>query len=688
MNFHNNNSESGNNHYFLNGSDQMSTTLRQTDWSQHVLGVPENWSISLRNAVAMVLSSKFPMILWWGSELIQFHNDASVPRLSGIGKMQEAGKPADDNWSGTWHLTGPVIQKVMQSGEAVNFQDQPVSFTEGENEKEAQFFCFSYSPLFGDTGKVEGVLGICADISAAKQSEQQIRSLVDSAPFPIGVYEGRNMRIAMANQAIIDVWGKGSDIIGKTYFDALPELENQDIYPRLLEVYSEGRPFNARNQRVDLMVQGNLQPFYFNYSFTPLFNQEGQVYGVLNTAADVTDLNLAKIKVEQTQQDFKNLILQAPVCMCLLLGPSHTVEVANDCMINLWGKEERDVMNRPIFEALPDAKEQGLEALLDHVYKTGETFTANEMPVHLIRFGNPDIVYQNFIYEPYRDASGEILGVIAISNDVTKQVLAMRRIEEIVQQRTQQLESANESLSRSNSQLAEFAYIASHDLQEPLRKISIFSQMLESKVGGSLDAKSQGQLKKIKESSERMQALVKDVLAYSQLNNAGGEIASVDLNKIVEGILSDMELLIEQKEAVIAVGRLPIVPGQTLQLTQLLSNLIGNSLKFHRPGSVPQISVEAFEVPDQEKTVLSLDAAVDFVKIVVSDKGIGFKEEQADKIFELFQRLHSKTEFEGTGIGLSICMKIVENHHGLITAQGSSENGARFNIYLPLKRTQ
>lgn len=808
-------------YYFLANESEMSRAVRNVDWSAHILGSPENWSISLRNTLGMVLESKFPMLFWWGGEMIQFCNDACLPILSGIGKIPGIGKRAEEVWSHTWHLTGPIIQKVMQSRKALYFEDEQLGVD--MSGKENHFYSFSYSPVFGDSGEVAGVLGVCTDTSERviskkrieqsdkrfeilieqaaigiivldgtdavvsivnkaclnlvgcsydtlihkplfevlpesepffksiidkvrtsgepyylneypyykvddaggsepaflnlvyqahqapgstnagvmvlcsevsdlvvsqrklKHSEQQVRALVAAAPFPIGVYQGAEMRITMANQAIIDLWDKGNDIVGKTYFEVLPELENQDIYPKLLAVFQEGRPYDACNQRVDLKVHGQLRTFYFNYSFTPLFDHSGRVYGVLNTAADVTDLNLAKIYVEQTQQNFRNLILQAPVCMCLLLGPSHVVEVANEFMINLWGKNESEVMNKPIFDALPDARQQGLEELLDHVFKTGETYTANEMPVHLIRFGIPDVVYQNFIYEPYRDGSGQILGVIAISNNVTQQVLALRRIEEIVNLRTEELESANENLRRSNSELAQFAYIASHDLQEPLRKISVFSQMLDERAGPSLDEKSRGQLRKITDSSRRMQALVRDVLAYSQLSNDEWDFVSVDLNEIVQAILSDMELLIEQKSAHVSLGELPIVPGHPLQLTQLLSNLIGNSLKFHRPDAPPVLTIEAFQVSDKDNEVLGLNPDINYVNIMVSDQGVGFNEEQAEKIFGLFQRLHTKSEFEGTGIGLSICAKIVENHKGLINARGSSHKGAKFNIYLPLR---
>ncbi|MFB0497205.1 PAS domain S-box-containing protein [Mucilaginibacter sp. OAE612] len=261
-------------------------------------------------------------------------------------------------------------------------------------------------------------------------SEHRLRSVVASAPFPIGVYTGREMRIELANQSIMDVWGKGNDVSGKTYAEVLPELAGTGIYEQLDGVFTTGVPFHTRAQRVDLVVDGRLQPFYFNYSFTPLFDQQGRIYGVMNTAAEVTDMVLARQQVEQSERNLHNMILQAPVAMCIMLGPEHVISVANPLIIELWGKPEAGVMNKPIFEALPDARGQGLEQVLADVYQNGETFRASEMPVHLLRKGRPETVYQNFVYEPYRNANGEVLGVIAITIDVTEQVLARLQSEE------------------------------------------------------------------------------------------------------------------------------------------------------------------------------------------------------------------------------------------------------------------
>lgn len=288
------------------------------------------------------------------------------------------------------------------------------------------------------------------------ENEHRTRSMIENAPFPIGVYVGREMRIEFANKAITDVWGKGEDVIGKLYSDILPELHNQAIFQQLDDVFTTGVPFKAENQRVDIVVNGVLSSFYFNYNFNALRDQAGKIYGVMNTAANITELVKAKLKADQSEQELYNVILQAPVAMCLLYGPDHVVTVANDLMISLWGKPVQQVMHRPIFEGLPDAKGQGLEKLIHDVYTTGIPFRTTEHPVSLLRNGITEDVYQNFVYQPYYDHEGTVVGVIATTIDVTDHVMSRKLLEksyEDQQEVGEELAASNEELAAVNEEL-------------------------------------------------------------------------------------------------------------------------------------------------------------------------------------------------------------------------------------------
>ncbi len=589
-----------------------------------------------------------------------------------------------------------LLDEVFNTGNTFSAQAVPINLPRN-NKIETVYLNFIYEALRESGDKITGIIAVGNDVTEqvlskqkieevvekVKHSEQEVRSIVESAPFPIGVYVGEKLNILLANKSIMDVWGKGYDVIGKSYIEILPELKGQNIVEQILSVLHTGVPFHAKNQRVDLDVDGQLKPFWFNYSFTPLFDGNRKVYGVMNTAADVTDLNLAKQSVEISEKNFRNVIIHAPVAMCLLKGPAHVVEIANEMMIHLWGKAYEKVMNKPIFEALPDARAQGLEKLLADVYNTGEAFHGTEIPVNLERNGKIDTVYQNFVYDPYRDSEGNVIGVLAISVDVTAQVEARHKIEEKVTERTKELAKANDSLKKSNAELAQFAYIASHDLQEPLRKIKTFAHLLHETSAKDLNEQSLRYLEKISNSTTRMNALIRDVLVYSQVIQDKNLMEKVDLNNVLRNVREDLELLIEQKQADIHISQLPIITAVPLQMTQLFGNLLGNALKFTRPNTKPVIHITSRLAADQEIEQMNLKSSYQYYKIEVRDNGIGFKTENAEQIFNIFQRLHNKTEYEGTGIGLALCKKIALNHQGEITAKESTVEGAVFQVYLP-----
>ena len=545
-------------------------------------------------------------------------------------------------------------------------------------------------PIRDEKGKITEWVGSNTDIEhkkisedALRKSEQRIRSFVESAPFPIGVYTGAEMRIELANKALIDVWGKGDNVIGKSYYEILPELDNQKIFDQLREVFTAGISFHVQNQRIDLLNGSKWNILYLNYSLLPLFNDEGEIYGVMSTAADVTDLNMAKQKIEENEKSFRNTILKAPVAMCILKGPDHVVELANERMIELWGKTTADVMNKPIFEGLPEARDQGFEELLAGVYNTGETSAAQAVPITLPRNGVLHTVYVNFVYEANREANNIISGILAVAVDVTAQVLARKKIEEIVSSRTIELATTNVSLQKSNEELAQFAYIASHDLQEPIRKISVFSQLLEENLG-DINERSKTYLDKIHKSSARMIALINDVLAYSELSGNNNIYSTVDLNETVAAIESDFELLIEEKTASLIYQNLPVLEAIPRQMSQLFSNLISNALKFSKADVLPVITISVKSISKKDISLYQVpNPGITYFNIEIRDNGIGFEEAHALRIFNIFQRLHDKASYTGTGIGLALCKKIVRNHHGEITASADVDGGAIFNIILP-----
>lgn len=245
------------------------------------------------------------------------------------------------------------------------------------------------------------------------------------------------------------------------------------------------------------------------------------------------------------------------------------------------------------------------------------------------------------------------------------------------------LEDKNDSLEKMNKELESFTYISSHDLQEPLRKIQTFVSILIEKESANLSDTAKNYLKRSQDSANRMQNLIRDLLAYSRLSVEVFPMESTDLAALVDEIKNDFEEEIRSKDAVIVVQGHPEAKVIVSQFRQLLINLISNSLKFSRPEVAPQITINNETAKGRDIAIEGIDAHADYVKITFSDNGIGFEPQYKDRIFKVFQRLHIDQQYKGTGIGLAIVKKIAENHHGFITADSAEGQGAIFTIYLP-----
>ncbi len=260
-----------------------------------------------------------------------------------------------------------------------------------------------------------------------------------------------------------------------------------------------------------------------------------------------------------------------------------------------------------------------------------------------------------------------------------------RELEIKVDQRTKELQTSVEELKQSNLQLDQFAHVASHDLQEPLRKITTFSKRLQEKHKEGLNPEIKNYLNKIEGSSLRMSTLIQDLLNYSRLLQHEKLFVQTDLNETLKNILSDYDLLIHEKNATIKFDELSVISAMPLQMNQLFYNLIGNALKFSKEGVLPEITINSHILSKKEIAKhQSLDQSVSYCEIIFKDNGIGFDQIYSDRIFTIFQRLHSKDAYVGTGIGLALSKKIVETHHGEIYGNSIENEGAEFHIILPL----
>ncbi|MES2574780.1 MAG: PAS domain S-box protein [Bacteroidota bacterium] len=1110
-----------------------------------------------------------------------------------------------------------IINRVYKTGEKFSANERPVQLPRNER-IETTYVNFVYEALKEADGTISGIVAIAIEVTAQvlsrskiEESEHKVRALVENAPFAIAVYTGEDMIVELANESIINIWGKGNDVIGKSFMDILPELSNQKVFEQIKNVYKTGQAFHTENVPLDLLVDGKWGTYYFNYGFTPLYDLKGTIYGVMNTGIDLTDLYLAKRKVEESEENLRSMVLQSPMGICVLdaetliteivndsfieiagkpyeeiagkyywdsfaevkpyyeealknvvdkgvpfyinevemvlirhgkeetiyvtfvyaplkntegkvkkvaiwvldntpqviarrtieeankrfrntvkqapvgitimRGPQHVIEMANEAYLKLVDREEATFVGRPLFDSLPEVKET-VSSLLDGVFNTGIPYHGNEVPVPIKRQGKEGIYYFDFLYHPLKEEDGKISGIIVTVTEVTEKVEARKKteqneqrlniiveaselgtwelnaktrelnyskryleiiggyheyhelsheqlikhvhpddiplrneafkealasgslyyearviwndqsihwveakgsvfydadnipetllgtarditelkkhqqeleeseqkfrllassmpqhiwtsdtegnlnyynesvysysgltpkqvneegwlqivhpddreenvkqwmnsiatgkdflfehrfrrhdgeyrwqlsratpqidengkiqmwvgtstdiqdqktftseLEKQVKERTKELSQINESLEKSeeryhlmveevqdyailylnhqgiienwnlgaqkikgykaeeiigkdfsifytesdkesglpqkllkmamkdgkavhegwrvrkngtlfwasvvitavhnkkkeligfskvthdlsekkkaddklklnrlelqqknmelekmNKELQSFAYISSHDLQEPLRKIQTFASQIMEKESQNLSDSGKDKFRRMQNAAQRMQALINDLLSYSRTNIQERKFEKTDLNKIIKEVKEDLRDELEQKNGVIENDEVcdeinvHIIP---FQFRQLLYNLISNSIKFSKPDTGLHIKIECGIANGEKLKNDQLSPKIEYCHISISDNGIGFEQEYGERIFEVFQRLHGKSEYVGTGIGLAIVKKIVENHQGFIVAKGEHNKGATFDIYIPV----
>lgn len=332
----------------------------------------------------------------------------------------------------------------------------------------------------------------------------------------------------------------------------------------------------------------------------------------------------------------------------------------NNKFCQIMGYNQEELTNISIFDVTHPDEIQGARKMIDELLKGNVQFFSRETQ-YLRKDGFS--VWVNVTISPVLSSSGDPLYFILFVEDITKR----REIEEMLQHLVRDLAEANQNLE-------DFTRTASHDLQEPLRKIVSFTDRLRTSMGNKMDNREEEYFHRLENSSIRMQKLIEDLLRYSKISSLAPEMEPVDLKDVVNEVLLDLEVSIERSKGVVEVKHLPKIEADNTQMRQLFQNLISNALKFHNKNEPPKIEVDSIYNDNG------------FWKIMIRDNGIGMKEEHIKRIFKPFERLHGSAEFPGTGIGLAICLKVVTRHHGKIIVKSSLGKGTLYIVELPEKQ--
>lgn len=465
----------------------------------------------------------------------------------------------------------------------------------------------------------------------------------------------------------------------KTFQVAEEETENKFIYDL---GNGEWKSLDLRSRLQDIITKNSS---FANFEVNHKFPNIGQRTMLLNARCisqerkksplillaieDITERKQAEIALQASEAKFRCMVdtAQEGIWLLDIFGNTNYV---NQRMADMLGFSREEMLGKSFYNFMDTAgyleaeyyferRKQGIKEQHDFCFRRND---GSELWA---------IVSTNSM----ENDKGELLGIMAMITDIN----ARKQAED-------ELKIFAAKLEQSNRELQDFAFVASHDLQEPLRKIQAFGDRLKTKYSAILTAEGVDYLERMQNAAKRMQTLISDLLAFSRVTTKAQPFAPVNLTQVLEEVLSDLEIHIHKVGAQIEAETLPTIDADAMQMRQLLQNLISNALKFHKPNTSPIIKINCQLLSSQQQSLYRNNSGGKLCQITVKDNGIGFDEKYTDRIFTVFQRLHGRNEYEGTGVGLAICRKIAERHNGTITAKSALGEGATFIITLPVKQ--
>ena len=677
---------------FLNDGGEMGRRMREKNWLDSAVGTPDVWPQNLRTAINLLLHSKFPMFVWWGKELTCFYNDPYL-KIAGEKHPLLLGSPGNVMWAEIWNDLAPLVDSVF-AGRSTWSEDQLLLINR-HGQTEETYFTFSYSPILNDEGNVDGLFCACIETTekvlasrTIAEREKNLRNTILQSPVAMCILRKPDFSLEIANQRMYELWGRGEDeLMGKPIFDGLPEAKSQGLQEILTNVFVTGESYSASEQPMPLPRADGVQTIYLNFVYAPIKEGDGSVSGIIAVAIDVTPQVLGRKAIEESelrlQQRVKErteaLVKQKQLVDNILDNSSNGISVtemirdsngniydaktiiANDGAVRNTGLDREVYLSKTAREIEPQIfeTEYGKECL-----KTLETGIPMVMQFFLAATGR----WLELTVSKMDDNH-----LIHIFTDVTS-----------IKQTQIELEKKVEELKHSNANLEQFAYAASHDLKEPIRKISIFSDRLKDELSDQLSAQQLRLFDRMENATKRMNTLIEDLLHYSYSTKGLLNVEAIDLNAKVRTVLDDLEIEVQEKKATFSIEPLPVIMGNRRQIQQLFQNLFVNALKYSKVGEPPYITLSCKQIKGTATPLKLAGIEGDqwYHQFELKDNGIGFEQQYAEDIFNIFTRLHGVSEYSGSGVGLSLVRRVVENHRGYIWASSEPGVGTTFTFLL------
>ena len=497
------------------------------------------------------------------------------------------------------------------------------------------------------------IFSIINDITERIQAEQALRdSQARMVDFLESTHDSfialdRDWRFVYANHRYTEIVGRETaDLIGKNFWDEMPLYRGTIVEQNYHKAMKERVP-------VHFEYSGLYSQNWYDISIYP--TQEG----ISIFSKDRTVEKKSELALRQSESRLRHLF-DTSIIGILQRDTDGNISAANDAFLSMLGYTRSEFVTeiRNIHEILPEEYEPLEREIINEVVTSGASQPHEKEFIRRDGSRLPILVGHTML-----DQSQKEIFSFVVNLSELKETQAS-------------LQEYTEKLKRSNHELEQFAFVASHDLQEPLRKIKLFGSLLTKRLNGKLPEDAADHLNRMLSASERMQLMINGLLDLSRVNTRSGDFQYMNLKQTAEEAISDLESRIESAGGeVVIVDDLPTIQADEDQIRRLLQNLIGNGLKFHRPNVPPRITLTAALIRGER---------IPHVEMIVEDNGIGFEEEYAQQIFKPFQRLNGRSEFEGTGMGLAICQRIAERHGGTIQAHSVVGKGSRFIVTLPL----